>query len=45
MLAKKTVENQIDPPKTTDEVRAKLAKLEIDEADVAAAVDWARRTA
>jgi hypothetical protein len=28
-----------------DEVRAKLAQLEIDEEDVAAAVDWARKTA
>jgi hypothetical protein len=28
-----------------DEVRAKLAQLEIEEEDVAAAVDWARKTA
>lgn len=28
-----------------DEVRAKLAKLGIDERDVADAVDWARKTA
>jgi hypothetical protein len=39
MLAKKTVKNKIVLPKNADEVRAKLAQLEINEEDVATAVD------
>jgi hypothetical protein len=41
MRAKKTVKKPAEPPKT-DAVRARLARLGIDEQDVADAVDWER---